>query len=168
MRMQVQPLALLTGLGIQCCLKLWCRSQMWIGSRIAVAVGRLAAKSPVWPLVPLAWGNSIYLMCCCEKGKKKKKSFKKVMHLGPSLCWWNPVLENRTEETYSGALNKTGAEPVFESSFPPCLLLSISVPHIGKMPESLSPDPQTQSSHILPSIMKGETFRFLTPPFFDV
>ena len=31
-------LALLSGLRIQCCRKLWCRSQTWLGSRIAVAL----------------------------------------------------------------------------------------------------------------------------------
>ena len=35
---QVQSLALLSGLRIQCCHELQCRSQMWLGSGIAVAV----------------------------------------------------------------------------------------------------------------------------------
>ena len=38
MRLQVQSLALLSGLGIRCCLGLWCRSQMWLGYGVAVAV----------------------------------------------------------------------------------------------------------------------------------
>ena len=37
-RMQVQSLALLSGLRIQCYPELWCRSQMQLGSGIAVAV----------------------------------------------------------------------------------------------------------------------------------
>ena len=33
----VRSLVLLSGLRIQCCCELWCRSQMWLGSRVAVA-----------------------------------------------------------------------------------------------------------------------------------
>ena len=38
MRLQVQSLALLTGLRIQHCHDLWCRLQMWLGSSVAVAL----------------------------------------------------------------------------------------------------------------------------------
>ena len=38
MRMQVQSLASLGRLRIQCCHELCCRSQMWLGSGVAVAV----------------------------------------------------------------------------------------------------------------------------------
>ena len=38
MRMRVQSLALLSGLRIQLCSELWCRSQMQLGSCVAVAV----------------------------------------------------------------------------------------------------------------------------------
>ena len=38
MRFQVQSLALLSGLRIQHCPELWCRSQMWLRSQVAVAV----------------------------------------------------------------------------------------------------------------------------------
>ena len=38
MRPQVQSLASLSGLRIQRCRELWCRSQMWLGSGVAVAV----------------------------------------------------------------------------------------------------------------------------------
>ena len=34
---RVQSLALLSGLGIRCCCELWCRSQMHLGSGVAVA-----------------------------------------------------------------------------------------------------------------------------------
>ena len=37
-RMQVQSLALLSGLKIQCCHGLWCGWQMWLWSGVAVAV----------------------------------------------------------------------------------------------------------------------------------
>ena len=38
MRMQVQPLASLSGLAIQCCPELGCRSQIRLGSHVAMAV----------------------------------------------------------------------------------------------------------------------------------
>ena len=38
MRLQVRSLASLSGLRIWCCRELWCRSQTWLGSHIAVAV----------------------------------------------------------------------------------------------------------------------------------
>ena len=38
MRLQVRSLALLSGLRIQHYHELWCRSQTWLGSRVAVAV----------------------------------------------------------------------------------------------------------------------------------
>ena len=37
-RMQVQSLASLSGLGIQCCHKLWHRLQMWLGSSVVMVV----------------------------------------------------------------------------------------------------------------------------------
>ena len=57
MVMQVQSLALLSGLRIRHCCELWCRSQTWLGSHIAVAVlcavaphHRPAATAPIQPL----------------------------------------------------------------------------------------------------------------------
>ena len=41
MRLWVRSLASISGLRIQCCRELWCRSQMQLGSGMAVAV--------VWP-----------------------------------------------------------------------------------------------------------------------
>ena len=38
MRLRVHPLALLSGLGIWHCHELWCRSQMRLGSCVAVAI----------------------------------------------------------------------------------------------------------------------------------
>ena len=36
--MQVQSLPLLSGLEILCCHELWCRSQLWLGSRVPVSI----------------------------------------------------------------------------------------------------------------------------------
>ena len=41
MKMQVQSLALLSGLSIWHCHKLWCKSQTWLRSCIAVAVAHI-------------------------------------------------------------------------------------------------------------------------------
>ena len=38
MRLQVQSLALLSGLRVWCRRELWCRLQMWLGSGVVVAV----------------------------------------------------------------------------------------------------------------------------------
>ena len=69
-RFRVQSLALLRGLRIQRCRELWCRSQMWLGSPGAVAVGQAGFCSSI--LTP-SLGTS---MCCgCGPKKKKKKLF---------------------------------------------------------------------------------------------
>ena len=50
--MQVQSLGLISGLRIQRCPELWCRSQTWLGSQVSVAVVEAAAAAPIQPL---AW-----------------------------------------------------------------------------------------------------------------
>ena len=51
MRMQVWSLALLSGLRIQCCHKLWCRSRMLLGSRTSICCryGPKRKKKFIWP-----------------------------------------------------------------------------------------------------------------------
>ena len=44
MRLQIRSLALLSGLRIWLCRELWCRLQMWLGSRIAVALAQAAGS----------------------------------------------------------------------------------------------------------------------------
>ena len=65
MRMQVQSLALFSGLGIWRCCKLWCRSQT--GSDPAVMWCRLADEAPIQPL---AWGLG---MSINHRGGPKKR-----------------------------------------------------------------------------------------------
>ena len=74
MRIQVQSLALLSGLGIWHCHELWRRSQTRLGSCVAVAVTE--ARSCI-PICTLSLGTSTYHGCSPKKGKKKKK--KKVI-----------------------------------------------------------------------------------------
>ena len=45
MKMRVQSLASLGGLGTQCCRELWCRSQTWLRSGVAVAVVQASSYS---------------------------------------------------------------------------------------------------------------------------
>ena len=66
MRIRVQPLALLSGSGIQNCHKLWCKSQTWLGPHVAVAVAQAGSYSS--DSTP-SLGTSI----CCGCGPKEKK-----------------------------------------------------------------------------------------------
>ena len=69
MGMRVQSLASLSGWRILCCHELQCRSQIRLGSGVAVAVGEAGAIAPIWPL---AW-KFPYAMGATQKKKKKKK-----------------------------------------------------------------------------------------------
>ena len=69
MRMQVRSLAALNGLRIRCCPELWCRSQMWLGSGIAVAVVQAGnCNSDSTPSL----GTSICLGCSPKETRQKK------------------------------------------------------------------------------------------------
>ena len=66
-RMQVWSLALFSGLRIQCCCELWCRSQMRLRSGVAVAVaGSYSSDFTPSP------GTSMYHRCWPQKTKEKK------------------------------------------------------------------------------------------------
>ena len=65
MRLQIRSLAPLSGLRIRCCRKLWCRSQMGLGSHIAAATV---------PMRPLAW-EPPYAEGVALKSKKKKRAY---------------------------------------------------------------------------------------------
>ena len=78
MRMQVQSLALLSGLRIRCCLRLWGRSQMWFGSVLLWPWCRPAAAVPIQPLAwELPHASSVAIKRKKKKKKKKKKDVKK-------------------------------------------------------------------------------------------
>ena len=68
MRLQVQSLASLSGLGIWHCRELWCRLQTWLGSGVAVAGSCSSNLTP-------GLGTS---MCHGRGPKKKKKKSTKV------------------------------------------------------------------------------------------
>ena len=80
MRTQVRSLASLSGLRVQCCCELWCRSKTWLRSGIAVAV--VKASSCCSNSTP-SLGTSICLVCSPKKPKKvllihKKRSLGKA------------------------------------------------------------------------------------------
>ena len=71
-RMQILSLASLSGLRIRHCCRMWCRSQMQLGSVLLWLWHRLTATAPIGPLsqeLPYAPGTAI---------KRKKKENKKL------------------------------------------------------------------------------------------
>jgi len=93
MRLRVQSLALLSELRIQRCHELWCRSQKWPGSCVAVAVCRLAAVAPIRPLVwepPYAVGMALK--------RKKEKRKRKQNTVSYSTLYPNHLDQAGTEE----------------------------------------------------------------------
>ena len=73
MRMQIQSLSFISGLRIQCCHELWCRSQTWLRSRVAVAVAQAGAYANSTPSL----GTSICHTCRPKKQKKKERKRKR-------------------------------------------------------------------------------------------
>ena len=69
MRLQVLPLASLSGLRIQHCGELWCRLQMQLGSCVAVAV--VYRPAAVAQIQPLAW-EFPYAVGTALKSKNQK------------------------------------------------------------------------------------------------
>ena len=63
MTMQVRSLASLRRLRMWCCHELWCRSQTWLGSRVAVAQASGCSSN----LTP-----SLRTSICCRRGPKKR------------------------------------------------------------------------------------------------
>ena len=70
MRLRVRSLASLSGLRIWLCHVLWCRSQTWLGSRIAVAVVKASSYSS-----DSAPSLGTFICHGCQKDKKKKNWF---------------------------------------------------------------------------------------------
>jgi len=75
MRIQVRSLASISGLKIWCCHELWCRSQMRLGSGVAVAGGWQLQSSDL----TTSLGTFVYLIFSPKKQKKKKKKKKKEL-----------------------------------------------------------------------------------------
>ena len=87
MRLQVQSLALLGGLRIWRCCGLWCKSQAWFGSCVAVALAG-AYSSDLTPSLepPYAMGTAL------EKARKKKSGHScLVPHLAGQFLVFSPL-----------------------------------------------------------------------------
>ena len=88
LRLWVQSLASLSGLRIRHCHKLWCRSQMRLGSGVAVALGQAGSCSSNW--TP-SLGTSTYHRCGPKKQTKKKgKGNGFNLHIHSSLPLLSP------------------------------------------------------------------------------
>ena len=102
MRTQVRSLVLLSELRIQCCCKLWCRSQRRLGSHVAVAVVEAGScRSNSTPHL----GTSICLVCSPKKPKKKKKRMNNRME----FLLWHSELSIRLQ--WLGLLQRCGFDP---------------------------------------------------------
>ena len=85
--LRVQSLALLSGLSIQCCCELWCRSQTRVRSGCCCGCG--VGQQPQLRLDPLP-GN-----LCCGFGPKKQQKIKVYIMLwspdsNPGTASWQP------------------------------------------------------------------------------
>ena len=74
MRFRVRSLASLTRFKIWHCRELWCRSQTWLISGVAVALAQACSSSSYW--TP-SLGTSICCRCGPEKTKDKNKQTNK-------------------------------------------------------------------------------------------
>ena len=74
LRLWVQSLALISGLGIWHCHELWFRSPTWLRSRVAMPVVQAGSYSS--DSTP-SLGTSICLGCLKRKKEKKKKKYLK-------------------------------------------------------------------------------------------
>ena len=76
MRTWIRSLALLSGLRIQCCRKLWCKSQMRLGSHVAMVLpGAVVYAGSCSSDLTLNLGTCICHGCGPKKTKKKKKKY---------------------------------------------------------------------------------------------
>ena len=100
MRMWVRSLPSLIGLGIWYCHELWCRSQTWLRSCVAVILCRLEAGVPIWPLaweLPYAEGVAL-------KSKKKIKLKKNGVLVSTALCEIKKRAGNTCKKLIQGRL----------------------------------------------------------------
>ena len=79
MRLRVRSLTFLSGLRIRYCRELWCRSQMQIKSRVAMAVAKAGSHSSNWT-------PRLETSIChrCSPKKKKKNLLLEVLPYHPS------------------------------------------------------------------------------------
>jgi len=88
MRLRVRPLASLSGLRIQCCRELGCRSQTQSGSGMLWLLYRLA---PTAPIQPLAW-EPPYAMGEALKNQTKQKTHGNKQIDAPEWCFESVIV----------------------------------------------------------------------------
>ena len=84
----------LSGLRIRHCHELWCRSQKWLRSGVAVAVTVACSCRSNWTL---SLGTSVCHRCSPKKQKKKKKKKKKK---NPNHFIWENNLKKNGDYIY--------------------------------------------------------------------
>ena len=80
--MRVQSLASLSGLRIPRRRELWCGSQTWLGSRVAVVLGRLVATARIGPL---AWEPPYAVGAALKSQKRERIRYKVLVATGNLL-----------------------------------------------------------------------------------
>ena len=102
MRIQVQSLALLSGLVIWCCHELWCSLQTWLGSGIAETVS--SYSSDLTPILGT---------CMCHKySPKKTETNKQIKQQQKKLSLWSTVISLFLVYTLkSEYFSKLGSDP---------------------------------------------------------
>ena len=108
MRTWVQSLALVSGLRIQHCRELWCRSQAWLGPGIAVAAAQANSYSSI--LTP-----SLGTSKCKIRQKKKERKKKRTdiwLEMAPRIPTayvklWRPRLGNIKNKRYLRSKSRT-------------------------------------------------------------
>ena len=90
MRTQAPSLASLSGLRIQRCCQLWCRSQTQHDLELLWLWGKPMATAPIWPL---AWEPSICRECSPKKTKNKKNKKPRSLPRFNSIIYVNGFWE---------------------------------------------------------------------------
>ena len=113
MRMRVQSLASIRGLGIWCCHELWCGSQAQLRSGVAVAEAG-SCSSDLSPSLRI----SICPGCCPKKTKKKKKKKKRITAALASFCTHSELLQARCALLKISHLHFESLDQGFSASVP--------------------------------------------------
>ena len=118
MKLRVQSLALLSGLRIRHCCELWCRLQMWLWSRVAVALAQAGGYSS--DSTP-SLGTSICRGSGLRNSKKKTKTNKQTNKISKSREHWRSKIlflraAEEANEIRKLSVNPTVCIQVFQNS----------------------------------------------------
>ena len=98
MRLWVRSLASLSGLRMQRCHELWCRSQMLLRSGVAVALVWAGSNSSDW--TPMDWGppHAMGAALKRQKDQKKRKKKKKKINTQKSSHFYKLTMKDESEK----------------------------------------------------------------------